>query len=48
MDQYRPAGKVGAQRYPEIDRGLRPGEFARVRSFARRIGLRRLDARRSF
>jgi len=48
MDQYRPAGKVGGGRYPELDRTLRPGEFARARSFAREVGLERLDARRSF
>jgi putative pyruvate formate lyase activating enzyme len=48
MDQYRPAGRVGGQRYAELDLGLRPGEFAQVRSFARQVGLRRLDARRSF
>jgi putative pyruvate formate lyase activating enzyme len=48
MDQYRPAGKVGVAGYPELDRGLRPGEFARARRFAREAGLRRLDARRAF
>ena len=48
MDQYRPAGKVDGADYPELDRTLRPGEFARARSFAREVGLRRLDARRSF
>jgi putative pyruvate formate lyase activating enzyme len=48
MDQYRPAGKVGGGRYAELDRRLRPGEFARARRFAREIGLRRLDARRNF
>jgi putative pyruvate formate lyase activating enzyme len=46
MDQYRPAGKVDAQHYPEIDRPLRPAELDRAVAAAREAGLRRLDERR--
>ena len=46
MDQYYPAGKVSAQQYPEINRGLSTAEFRHARAFAREIGLRRLDERR--
>jgi putative pyruvate formate lyase activating enzyme len=46
MDQYYPAGKVAAGRFPEIDRRLTPQEFDRARAIARDCGLRRLDERR--
>ncbi len=46
MDQYYPAGRVGAGAYPEIDRGLRPAELREVREYAAELGLRRLDERR--
>jgi putative pyruvate formate lyase activating enzyme len=46
MDQYRPAGAVGAGRYPEINRPPSRSEFLEARRFARDIGLRRLDERR--
>jgi putative pyruvate formate lyase activating enzyme len=47
MDQYRPAGKVGAAFYPEIDRRLTSREFEEAQAIARDLGLRRLDARRA-
>ncbi len=46
MTQYHPAGKVGPERYPELDRRPDPAEFARAREIARSLGLRRLDERR--
>jgi putative pyruvate formate lyase activating enzyme len=46
MDQYHPAGKVSADRHPEIDRSLRSAEFAEARSMASELGLMRLDERR--
>ncbi len=46
MDQYYPAGRVGAEHYPEINRPLAPDEFARARAMARHLGLTRLDERR--
>jgi putative pyruvate formate lyase activating enzyme len=46
MDQYHPAGRVSAERYPEIDRGLHPEEWEAALELARRAGIRRLDARR--
>jgi len=46
MDQYHPAGRVGPEHYPEIDRRLRPGEFREAEHIAARLGLTRLDARR--
>ena len=45
MDQYYPAGKVSAERHPEINRRLTSPEFAQAREIARRLGLRRLDVR---
>jgi len=45
MNQYRPAGKVGEGRYPELDRALPPAEFARALRMAGEAGLRRLDSR---
>lgn len=46
MDQYRPAGKVSAARYAEINRPLTSREFAGARAVARDLGLTRLDERR--
>jgi putative pyruvate formate lyase activating enzyme len=46
MDQYRPAGKVRAGRYPEIDRPLTRSEFRSAQQMAADLGLRRLDERR--
>jgi putative pyruvate formate lyase activating enzyme len=46
MDQYRPAGKVNAARYAEINRPLIPREFIGARAMARDLGLTRLDERR--
>lgn len=40
MNQYRPAGKVSARRYPELNRRVTPPEFSRVRSIALDLGLR--------
>lgn len=45
MDQYRPAGKVAADRFEEINRPLGAGEFGEAVAIARRLGLRRLDER---
>ncbi|UCD11981.1 MAG: radical SAM protein [Nitrospinaceae bacterium] len=44
MDQYRPAGKVGATRYPEINRRISIEELKRVYTAARTLGLYRFDA----
>jgi putative pyruvate formate lyase activating enzyme len=46
MDQYYPAGKVSAERHPELNRRLSSQEFAQAREIARRFGLQRLDVRR--
>ena len=43
MDQYRPCYR--AEDYPEIDRPVRPEEFAEARAAAARYGLERLDER---
>jgi putative pyruvate formate lyase activating enzyme len=45
MDQYRPAGKVGRNRYAEINRALYAEEFAAAGQIAREAGLTRLDQR---
>jgi len=45
MDQYYPAGKVSAVKYPEINRRLDPEEFREAQHLAREVGLHRLDAR---
>ncbi|MFQ5678773.1 MAG: radical SAM protein [Gemmatimonadota bacterium] len=45
MGQYYPAGSVGPERHPELDRRPTALELRRARSMAREIGLRRLDAR---
>ena len=47
MDQYSPAGKVGAGRFGEIDRRISTREFADARRFALGLGLR-LDERQTF
>ena len=44
MDQYRPAGKVSGDRYPEINRGTTSSEFKQAVEFANELGLR-LDSR---
>ena len=46
MDQYYPAGKVGADLFPEINRRLTSAEFREARAIAEDLGLRRLDERR--
>ena len=46
MDQYRPAGRVSAQRYREINRALEGDEMAQARAIAGDLGLHRLDRRR--
>ncbi len=46
MDQYHPAGVVGAERHPELNRRLTPEEFRQAVRMARDLGLRRLDRRR--
>jgi len=46
MDQYRPAGKVNAQRFAEINRPLHAQELEQARAMAKELGLRRLDERR--
>ncbi len=46
MAQYYPAGKVSADRYPELGRRLDPGEFDEAQKIAAELGLRRLDERR--
>ncbi len=47
MDQYRPAGKVGGGRYPELDRRVPSAEFREALRFAKDLGLR-LDERRAW
>ncbi len=46
MNQYYPAGKVGGERFPEINRSLSAVEFAEAQNLARELGLSRLDERR--
>ncbi len=46
MDQYYPAGKVGRDAYPEINRRLTSEEFREAWRIAGDLGLRRLDVRR--
>ncbi len=46
MDQYYPAGRVAADRYPEIARRPTPAEIEEAYRIAREVGLQRLDARR--
>ncbi|NIN10307.1 MAG: radical SAM protein [Gemmatimonadales bacterium] len=44
MDQYRPAGRVSATRYGEINRRITSTEYAEAQQLARELGLR-LDER---
>jgi putative pyruvate formate lyase activating enzyme len=44
MDQYYPAGRVGAESFPEINRKLTAAEFTEARQYALGLGLR-LDER---
>jgi putative pyruvate formate lyase activating enzyme len=46
MDQYHPAGRVGPEHYPEIDRRPRADELRAAEHIAARMGLTRLDRRR--
>jgi putative pyruvate formate lyase activating enzyme len=46
MDQYYPAGKVGAEAFPEINRRLTSAEFREAQRMAIDLGLRRLDVRK--
>ncbi len=46
MDQYYPAGKVGRERYSEINRRLTSAELQAAQQLAADLGLRRLDQRR--
>ena len=45
MDQYYPAGKVNRERYPELNRRLTRAECHDALSFARDVGLTRIDVR---
>ena len=45
MDQYRPAGKVNAQRYEDINRRLTSAELSEAYEIAAELGLARLDKR---
>lgn len=46
MDQYYPAGKVTADRLPELNQRLDGDEFREAERMASELGLRRLDERR--
>jgi putative pyruvate formate lyase activating enzyme len=45
MDQYYPAGKVGTEKYPEINRRLKPPEYKEALHLAQQAGFR-VDERR--
>ena len=45
MTQYRPANKVNASEYAEIDRGITADEYRAAVDYARGIGLWRLGGR---
>ncbi|MCS7225211.1 MAG: radical SAM protein [Armatimonadetes bacterium] len=45
MDQYYPAGLVGPNRYPEINRRITGREYEQAVQFAHNVGLWRLDYR---
>jgi putative pyruvate formate lyase activating enzyme len=45
MDQYRPAGKVHAAWFEEINRRVTPAELREAYEIAREVGLTRLDER---
>ena len=47
MAQYRPAGKVTAESYPEINRMVTPMEYREAIRIAYEHGLHRLDERRA-
>ncbi len=46
MDQYRPAGKVSRERYPELNRRITSTEFLASIRNAQELGIERLDNRR--
>jgi len=46
MAQYRPAGKVGAGSYPELNRPLSSSEHRAALDIATEVGLENLDSRR--
>lgn len=48
MAQYHPAGKVSAERFPEINRGITREEYADAVAAAQKAGLYRFDERRAF
>ena len=43
MAQYYPAGKISAEKFPEIHRGITQQEYADALAIARKMGLHRLD-----
>ena len=45
MDQYHPAGKVSAEKYPEINRRITSDEYLEALQIAHEVGLWRLDER---
>ncbi|MEW5941178.1 MAG: radical SAM protein [Chloroflexota bacterium] len=45
MAQYRPAGKVSAEKFPEINRGVTHAEYAEAIAAAQEAGLSRFDQR---
>ena len=45
MAQYRPAGQVSGERYPELNRGVTADEMNEARRLARAAGLHRFDGR---
>jgi putative pyruvate formate lyase activating enzyme len=45
MAQYRPGGRVGPEKWPELNRPLAAEEFRAAIEAAREVGLRRLDGR---
>ncbi len=47
MAQYHPAGKVGAEKYPEINRRITPEEYHGALRAAQQAGLWRFDERRT-
>jgi putative pyruvate formate lyase activating enzyme len=47
MNQYRPAGRVCAEHYPEINRPVTSAEFRQAVEIALELGLTRLDERRT-
>ena len=45
MDQYYPAGRVGREKYSEINRHISVQELRQAYELAREVGLRRFDRR---